>query len=111
MYQPNPYQSTSCSADDSDGRLIALKMTGIPILVSTTLTSHQMDRNTQRKKRLFEAICKGQDTLSENNALQFLEGFYSQGDVVSCIDKVITTDAGLSSLQSAMRAKLLPQFF
>ena len=111
MYQPNSYQSTSCSADDSDGRLIVLKMTGIPILVSTTLTSHQMDRNTQRKKRLFEAICKGQDTLSENNALQFLEGFYSQGDVVSCIDKVITTDAGLPSLQSAMRAKLSPQFF
>ena len=70
-----------------------------------------MDRNTQRKKRLFDAICKGQDTLSESNALQFLEGFYSQGDVVGCINKVITTDAGLPSLQSAMRAKLSPQFF
>ena len=70
-----------------------------------------MNSNTQRKKRLFDAICKGQETLSENNALQFLEGFYSEGDVVSCINKVITTDAGLPSLQSAMRAKLSPQFF
>ena len=70
-----------------------------------------MDRNTQRKKRLFDAICKGQVILSENNALQYLEGFYSEGDVVSCINKVITTDAGLPSLQSAMRAKLSPQFF
>ena len=70
-----------------------------------------MDRNTQRRKRLFDAICKGQVTLSENNALQFLEGFYSQGDAVSCINKVITADAGLPSLQSAMRAKLSPQFF
>ena len=64
-----------------------------------------------RKKRLFDEICKARVTLSENNALQFLEGFYNQGDVVSCISKVITTDAGLPSLQSAMRAKLSPQFF
>jgi hypothetical protein len=70
-----------------------------------------MDRNTQRNKRRFDAICKGQVALSENNALQYLEGFYSEGDVVGCINKVITTDAGLPSLQSAMRAKLSPQFF
>jgi hypothetical protein len=70
-----------------------------------------MDRNIQRKKRLFDAICKGKETLSEYNALQFLEGFYSEGDVLSCISKVITTDAGLLSLQSAMCAKLSPQFF
>ena len=54
-----------------------------------------MDRNTQRKKRLFDAICKGQAILSENNALPYLEGFYSEGYVVSCINKVITADAGL----------------
>ena len=70
-----------------------------------------MDRNTQRKKRLFEAICKSKETLSEYNAIQFLEGFCSEGDVVSCISKVITTEAGLSSLQNAMRAKLSLQFF
>ena len=70
-----------------------------------------MDRNTQRKKRLFDAICKGEISLSENNALQYLEGFYNEGDVVSCVNKVVTSDAGLPSLQSAMRAKLSPQFF
>ena len=70
-----------------------------------------MDRNTQRKKRLFDAICKGKETLTEYNALQFLEGFCLEGDVVSCISKVIANDAGLPSLQSAMRAKLSPQFF
>ena len=67
--------------------------------------------HTQRKKRLFNAICKGKDPLTEYNALQFLEGFCLEGDVVSCISKIITTDAGLPSLQSAMRAKLSPQFF
>ena len=70
-----------------------------------------MDRNVQRKRRLFDAICKGKEALSEYNALQFLEGFCSEGDVVSCISKVITTAAGLSSLQNAMRAKLTAQFF
>ena len=70
-----------------------------------------MDRNTERKKRLFDTICKGKTPLSEYNAMQFLEGLCSEGDVVGCISKVITTDAGLSSLQNAMRAKLSPQFF
>jgi hypothetical protein len=65
----------------------------------------------ERKKRLFDKICEGKFSLSENNALQFLEGFYSQDDVVRCISKVIATDAGLSSLQNAMRVKLSPQFF
>ena len=65
----------------------------------------------ERKKRLFDKICEGKISLAENNALQFLEGFCSQEDVVSCISKVITTDAGLSSLQKAMRVKLSPQFF
>jgi hypothetical protein len=70
-----------------------------------------MDRNTERRKRLFHTICKGKEELSEYNALHFLEGFYVQGDVVSCISRVITSDAGLQSLQSAMRAKLSAQFF
>ena len=70
-----------------------------------------MDRNIQRKKRLFHAICKSKEALTEYNALQFLEGFCSEGDVVSCISKVITNDNGLPSLQNAMRAKLSPQFF
>ena len=76
-------------------------------------TSHQMDRLTLRKKRLFDAICRNKETLTEYNAFQFLEGFCSEleGDVVGCINKVITTDAGLSSLQKAMRVKLLPEFF
>ena len=65
----------------------------------------------ERKKRLFDKVCEGKISLTENNALQFLEGFYSQGDVVSCISKVITTNAGLSSLQNAMRVKLSPRFF
>ena len=69
-----------------------------------------MERN-ERKKRLFDTVCKGKVPLSENNALQFLEGFYGEGDVLSCISKVITSNAGLSSLQNAMRVKLSPQFF
>ena len=60
---------------------------------------------------MFDAICRGKATLTENNALQFLEGFCSEEDVVSCISKVIATDAALSSLQNAMRVKLSPQFF
>ena len=67
--------------------------------------------NIERKKRVFDAICRGKTPLSEYNALQFLEGFYNGGDVVGCISKVIATEAGLTSLQSAMRAKLSPQFF
>ena len=69
--------------------------------------------NTERKIRLFNAICKGKITLSEYNALQFLEGFCSEleRDVVGCISKVITSDAGLSSLQSAIQAKSSSQFF
>ena len=70
-----------------------------------------MDRNAQRKKRLFDAICKKKEKLTEYNTLQFLEGFYGEGDVVSCISRVITSEDGLQSLQSAMRAKLTPQFF
>ena len=69
-----------------------------------------MDR-TQRKIRLFDAICKGKEALSEYNALQFLEGFYSEGDAVSCISKVIASEAGLSTLQSAMRVRLSDSFF
>ena len=70
-----------------------------------------MDRTVQRKRRLFDAICKGKEPLSEYNALQFLEGLCSEGDVVSCISKVIASDAGLIALQNAMRAKLTAQFF
>ena len=89
---------------------------GVPSLVSVFNHSYfpsdtQMDLNTQRKKRLFDAICNGKEALSEYNALRFLEGFYSEGDVVSCISKVITSDVGLSTLQSAMRAKLSATFF
>jgi hypothetical protein len=65
----------------------------------------------QRKKRLFESICRRKTALDEYNTLQFLEGFYSQEDVNSCISKIITLDGGLPSLQSAMRAKLSPEFF
>ena len=108
-YQLNSYQSSSGRRAPN----CALKLTGVPIRVfifNPILSSHQMD-STKRKKRLFDAICSGKASLSGDNALHFLEGFYSGGDVVGCISKVITTDAGLPSLQSAMHAKLSPQFF
>jgi hypothetical protein len=65
----------------------------------------------QRIKRLFNALCTGKENLSAYNANQFLEGFYNEGDPVACINKVIASKAGLSTLQSAMRVDLSPQFF
>ena len=65
----------------------------------------------QRIKKLFEALCTGNDNLSAQNANQFLEGFYSEGDPVTRISKVVTSNAGLSTLQRAMLVDSSPQFF
>ena len=71
-------------------------------------------RNGQRelrRKRLFDQLCNGKETLTAWNANQFLEGFYSEGDPVGCVNKVIASNAGLSILQGAMRVQLSAQFF
>ena len=65
----------------------------------------------QRIKKVFEALCAGKETLSSYNANQFLEGLCSEVDSVACIGKLITSNAGLSTLQSAMWVDLSTQFF
>ncbi|KAF8806261.1 P-loop containing nucleoside triphosphate hydrolase protein [Phlegmacium glaucopus] len=64
-----------------------------------------------RRKKLFDGLCMGKEDLTSYNAKLFLEGFYSEGDPVTCISKVIASKAGLSALKNAMRVDLSVNFF
>ena len=72
-------------------------------------------RNNQRelrRKKLFDQLCNAKlETLTTWNANQFLEGFYSEGDPVGYVSKVMARNAGLSILQGAMRVQSSAQFF
>ncbi|KAE9394090.1 P-loop containing nucleoside triphosphate hydrolase protein [Gymnopus androsaceus JB14] len=69
-----------------------------------------MDRAT-RLRKVFEGILKGSIPISPQRSGDFLDSITSQDDVATCVSRLISGKAGLSSLQACMRYDLSSNFF
>jgi len=85
-----------------------------PWLYSTITTTpgyeSLMDNRTSKLNKLFGAILYGQQTVTIQNAPLFLEAICAQSDPADCVSKLITSKAGLASVQAAMRSNLSSTF-
>lgn len=61
-----------------------------------------MDTRIIKLNKHFDAILRGNQSISRHNAALFIEAVYSQPEPVACVDKVVSSKAGLSSLQTAI---------
>ncbi|KAG6919535.1 hypothetical protein DXG01_005125 [Tephrocybe rancida] len=61
--------------------------------------------------KLFDTISQGRQPVTPENAELFIEAICSQQDRAACLRKIISSKAGLNSLQSALRFHLIPAFF
>jgi hypothetical protein len=65
---------------------------------------------TSRLNKLFEDILGGRQEINAQNVGLFLEATCAQADPVECINKLIVSKAGLTSIQTAMRINLSTTF-
>ncbi|KDQ11900.1 hypothetical protein BOTBODRAFT_189574 [Botryobasidium botryosum FD-172 SS1] len=72
-----------------------------------------MTTNTRlaRLSKHFDTIIQGRLALTPKNSPLFLEAICAQEDPASCVNKLIASKAGLTSLQAAMRFDLSVAFF
>jgi hypothetical protein len=63
-----------------------------------------------RRNKVFGGIIYGKFAITKHNHKIFLEAIYNSTDAASCISRIISSDKGLPSLQSAMRYDLTPAF-
>ncbi|KAG6919536.1 hypothetical protein DXG01_005126 [Tephrocybe rancida] len=64
-----------------------------------------------RLRKTLDAIAYGKDTLTPNKATLFIEAICAEEDRVSCLNKLIASEAGLDSVQAAFRFNLTTTFF
>lgn len=64
-----------------------------------------------RLTKFFDAILHGKQPVVPQNASLFIEALCAKQDRPACIRKLMSSDMGLSSLQSALRFHLTPVFF
>ncbi|KAF9264160.1 P-loop containing nucleoside triphosphate hydrolase protein [Marasmius fiardii PR-910] len=69
-----------------------------------------MDRAARLEKQ-FNLITTGKQPLTSLNYTTFIDGLLAQPDVPTCVNRLISGKAGLSSLQACMRFDLSPTFF
>uniref|UniRef100_A0A0W0EUT7 AAA+ ATPase domain-containing protein n=1 Tax=Moniliophthora roreri TaxID=221103 RepID=A0A0W0EUT7_MONRR len=69
-----------------------------------------MDRAARLEKQ-FDAIIKGKQSLTPLNGPNFIDAILAQSDASTCIARLMSSKAGLSSLQTCMRWDLTPHFF
>ncbi|KZT00352.1 P-loop containing nucleoside triphosphate hydrolase protein [Laetiporus sulphureus 93-53] len=69
-----------------------------------------MAERARRLIKLLDGIIGGRQPISVQNAPQFLEAICAQADAASCLSKIIGSQRGISSIQSAMRFDLSPRF-
>ncbi|KAK7054631.1 hypothetical protein VNI00_003094 [Paramarasmius palmivorus] len=69
-----------------------------------------MDRAARLEKQ-FDVIIKGKQALTPLNGPNFLDAILSQPDVSACVGRLMSSKAGLSSLQACMRFDLSLNFF
>ena len=60
--------------------------------------------------KLFGAIISGKQPLNPQNGPLFLEALYTSPDPAGCVDSIINSQNGLSSLQSSLRMDISPSF-
>src|SRR5258706_8981223 len=60
--------------------------------------------------KLFGAIVSGKQPLTPQNNPLFLEAVYTSPDPAGCVDSIINSSKGLSSLQSSLRMDISPSF-
>ncbi|GJF00004.1 P-loop containing nucleoside triphosphate hydrolase protein [Phanerochaete sordida] len=69
-----------------------------------------MDPRVARLSKVFNAIIRGEQSITRYNATQFLEAVCAQPEPVACVDKLISSKAGLASLQAAIFTNISPSF-
>ncbi|EKM56223.1 uncharacterized protein PHACADRAFT_209697 [Phanerochaete carnosa HHB-10118-sp] len=69
-----------------------------------------MDPRVARLTKQFDTIIRGKQPITRFNASLFLEAIYAQPEPVACIDKLISSKAGLASIQSAVFTDLSAAF-
>ena len=70
-----------------------------------------MDKvKTAKLNKLFGAIISGKQLLNPQNNALFLEALCTSPDPAGCIDSIINSQKGLSSLQSSLRMDISPPF-
>src|SRR5258706_13120826 len=60
--------------------------------------------------KLFGAIVSGKQPLTPQNNPLFLEAVYTSPDPAGCVDSIVNSSKGLSSLQSSLRMDITPPF-
>lgn len=65
----------------------------------------------QRLKKQFNSIIHGKTPLTQLNNNLFIEAICSQADAAACVDRLIASSNGLSSIQNVMRFDLSAMFF
>ncbi|KAL0570783.1 hypothetical protein V5O48_011177 [Marasmius crinis-equi] len=68
-----------------------------------------MDR-TRRLEKQFDAILRGKQPLISSNYTNFIDGIIAQTSAPTCANRIVSSKAGLTALQSAMRFDHLPTF-
>ncbi|KAG7098433.1 hypothetical protein E1B28_000385 [Marasmius oreades] len=69
-----------------------------------------MDR-TARLEKQFDLITKGKLALTSLNYTTFIDALLAQSDAPTCVSRLISNKAGLSSLQASMRFDSSPTFY
>ena len=69
-----------------------------------------MDPRVARLNKVFQAIIRGEQKITRFNASQFLEAICAQPEPVACVDKLISSKAGLAAIQAAVFIDLSPTF-
>ena len=69
-----------------------------------------MDARIVKLNKQLDSILRGGQNINRYNAALFLEAFYSQPEPVACVDKVVSSKVGLSSIQSALFTDISPSF-
>ncbi|KAK7054630.1 hypothetical protein VNI00_003093 [Paramarasmius palmivorus] len=69
-----------------------------------------MDRATRLDKQ-FEAIITGRSSLAAQNSANFIDAFVAQPNVITGISRILSSKAGVTSLQACLRFDLSPTFF
>ena len=69
-----------------------------------------MDPRVVRLTKQFNEIIHGRQAVTRFNATLFLEAIYAQPEPVACVDKLISSKAGLPAIQSAVFTDLSATF-
>ncbi|KAK0201022.1 P-loop containing nucleoside triphosphate hydrolase protein [Desarmillaria ectypa] len=72
--------------------------------------SNDLDARTARLRRIFDNVLQGKQSLENQTSSQFLQALCLQTDAPACIDRILASKVGLSSLQTAFQSNTTTSF-